>query len=215
MAEENVVIMDAPEKTTESLEIEIRKKLQEEYDSRLESEIKKISARMQEENTKIVQEALERYRKEMTPPTSEDIQKLLEQEYLEFKVDVRVGGTSKNFVIRELPQKVEKRMFKKIKDVLVPFSSELESVKMNLLDGDPAKKIVQLMNTFEPIFELMVSVAAITLNPFGEEEGINEEWISEHLSSTRIMHVVNAQMEANRMRDFFSLLSQSSKQLAK
>jgi hypothetical protein len=213
---ENLKTID---ETELDIEHRLRTKLEAEYTTRLEKEVQEISSKMQEENKKIVSEAIERFRKEMTPPTEEDIQKLLEQEYVEFKIDVRTGkgkeAEVKHFVITELPISVEKKIIKKGKTILVPFASELSAMSMNLLEGDAAKKLVQLMNTFEPMLDLMVSICAICLDPNEEDDEITEEWVARYLSATRIVKIVAAQMEANRMRDFFSLLFRNSKLLAR
>lgn len=193
-------------------ETRIRTKLQEEYSTRLEKEIQRISAEMTKENKKIVEEAIARFRKEMTPPSEQDIQKLLTQEYVEFKVDVKVkGGEAKHFVLVELPIAVEKKIYKKVKDILVPFAADLSSLSLQLLEGDAAKKIVQLMNTFEPMLDLMIAICTICLNPFEEDDEVTEEWVRKNLSATRIVKIVSAQMEANKMRDFFSLLFHNTK----
>jgi hypothetical protein len=207
------------------IEVRLREKLQAEYQTRLESEILKISQKLQEENQVVIKTALEEYRKAMTPPTEKDVQKLLDQEYVEFKIKLRLpikNGPNedsdskyqeKTFVIAELPQRVEKRIFKKIKDILVPFSSELGALTFNMLEGDAAKKVVQLMNTFEPVLNVLGSIAAICLNPYEDDEDITEEYVVENISSTRIVKIIMAQLEANHMRDFSSLLFQGSKLL--
>jgi hypothetical protein len=198
---------DAEARLRASLEIEYEEK----FETRLTSEIQKISQRLVEENKKVVTEAIERYKKELAPPSEQDIQKLLEQEYVEFKIEVPVGVGEgrqiRTFMIRELPQKAEKKIYAAIKKVLIPVSTDLIALTGDVLQGDAAKKLVQLMNTFEPAMDAMVSVAAIALNPYGEEQDIDDEWVRSNLSSTRILKVVTAQVEANKMRDFFSLLS--------
>jgi autotransporter translocation and assembly factor TamB len=214
------VVVDKTEENELDLEIGIRSKLEAEYSTRLQKEINDISKKMTEDNKKIVAEAIERFRKEMTPPNEQDIQKLLNQEYVEFKIDIRYqakGGEdkwkTKNFVIQEVPNKVEKRIYASIKKILVPFATEIASITMNMLEGDAAKKVVQIMNTFEPLLDTMVSIATIVLNPYDEDAEVDEDWVRENLSSTRIVKIVNAQIECNRMRDFFSLLFQGSKLL--
>jgi hypothetical protein len=201
--------------TEQGLEVEqkIRTKLEEEYNSRLTSEVSKISKQMTDENQKLLTAAIEKFRKEMVPPSDADIQKLLEQEYAEFHVELKVGKDTRTFIIREVPMEVEKKIYKKIKSILVPLASDLAAVTMNLLEGDAAKKVVQLMNTFEPVLDAMTGVCAICLNPYGEEKEINEEWVRKNLGSTRILKIVTAQLEANKMRDFFSLLFRNTKQL--
>lgn len=213
MAEdEKAVGTEVAEEQQVDIEARLRTTLQEEYNTRLETEIHKISEEMQKENKKIVEEAVERFRREMAPPSEQDIQKLLNQEYVEFKVEVKTKkGQTKNFTLRELPIDVEKKIYKKVKEILVPFASDLSSLSMNLLEGDAAKKIVQLMNTFEPLLEVAVSICAIALNPFGEDEEVDEEWVRTNLTATRIVKIISAQMEVNKMRDFFSLLFHNTK----
>jgi hypothetical protein len=218
MAEdERVVGTEVVDETELDIENRLRTKLQEDYNSRLEKEIQEISAKMQVENKKVVEAAIERFRKEMAPPSTEDLQKMLEQEYVEFKIEVRTGkGTDakvKHFVISELPIAVEKKIFRTVKKILIPFASDLSAISMNLLEGDAAKKIVQLMNTFEPMLDVMVSVCTICLNPNEEDEEVTDEWVLKYVSATRIVKIVSAQMEANKMRDFFSLLFRNTKLL--
>lgn len=211
--EEKAVGTDVAEEKEVDIEARIRVKLQEEYSSRLEVEIQKISGEMQKENKKIVEEAIERFRKEMAPPSEQDIQKLLSQEYVEFTVEVKSSqGKSRTFTIREVPIDVEKKILKKVKNILVPFASDLSALSMNLLEGDATKKIVQLMNTFEPMLDVAIGVCTICLNPFEEDEEVDEDWVRKNLGATRIVKIISAQMEANKMRDFFSLLFHSIKQ---
>lgn len=194
------------------VENRIRMELKNEYDSRLQEEIQKISSEMQKENERIVKDAIERFRREMAPPSEQDIQKLLDQEYMEFTIKVKgEEGKEKSFVLKELPIAVEKKIYAKVKKILIPFAEELSALSMNLLEGDAAKKIVQLMNTFDPLLDVMVSICTICLNPFEEDEEVTEEWVRKHLGSTRIVKIVSAQMEANKMRDFFSLLFRNAK----
>lgn len=197
------------------LEAKLRAQFEIDYQKRLETQIAEISQKMTQENQKIVSEAIERFRKEMVPPGEQDIKKLVEQEYMEVEFEIEAGkkkgGAKRKFTIRELPQAVEKRMFKKVKDRLVPFASELAGISMNLMDGDVAKKLVQVMNTFEPALDVMTSICTLCLNPFGDEEDIDEEWVANHLSSTRIVKIVTAQAQCQKLRDFTSLLFAGSK----
>ncbi|SRR6266566_4198911 len=197
------------------LEKDLREKLQKEYDARLEEQVKEVTQKLTEENQKMVEQAIEGIRKEMAPPSAEDIQKLLEQEYVEFTVEVpdRKKKQKRQFMLRELPNSVEKKIYKKVKQILIPFSTELAGLSMNLLEGDAAKKLVQMMDAFEPMLDSIVSVCTICLNPFGEEEDVTEMWVQENLSSTRIVKIVTAQLQVNKFRDFLSLLSQGSKLL--
>lgn len=208
---EEAVVVEQKEDTEKIL----RETLQKDYDLRLEEQVKEVTEKLTEQNKVMLDETIEKIKKELAPPSTEDVQKLLEQEYIEFTLEVtdRKSKDKKKFVIRELPNAVEKKMYKKIKQILVPFSSDLAALSMNLMEGDAAKKIVNMMDTFEPMLEAIVSVCTICLDPFGEEEDVNEEWVRQNLSSTRIVKIVTAQMQCNKMRDFFSLLFQGSKLL--
>jgi len=206
---------DVTVQTEPELEQQIRTKLEEEYNSRLQEEIQKTSNRLIEENKKLVNETIERLRKEMAPPSEQDLQKLLDQEYLEFTIELPVKGRKRKFTLKELPIAVEKKMFRKIKDILVPFSSELAALTVNMLEGDAGKKMVQLMNAFEPVLDVMIALCAICLNPYEEEEDITEEWVREHIGVTRMVKIVTVQLEVNKMRDFFSLLFHSTRSMTR
>lgn len=214
MAEE--ILSDSSSEELEAkIRLQVEQENQEKIKHQVEEQVREISTKMQEENKQLVSDAIERIRKQMAPPSQDDIQKLLEQEYEEFTVELKVGGAQRKFVIRELPQAIEKKIFKTIKDVMVPFSTDLAALTMNLLEGDASKKIVQMMNTFEPLLDVMTRVTAIILNPYGEDADITEEWVSKHLSSTRIVKIVTAQAQCNRIRDFFSLLFGATKLTAR
>jgi hypothetical protein len=176
----------------------------------LEAENKKqmddLSVAVREENKKAIDAAMEEIQKKLKPPTQEEIQKLLNQELMEFTVTV--GGTEKRkFTIVELPQAVEKKMVRVIRDRLVPIATEISALTMNLLQGDAADKLVKLMSTFEPALGVMTDLCVIVLNPYGDDKEVTLEWVEKNLTSQRILSIVVAQFECNRMRDFFSQLS--------
>jgi len=211
MADEEVM------ESNDEKEITLRMKLQAEFDTRLENEVSEITKKLIDENNKNFTAQMKKIREEMAPPAEADIQKMLDQEYLEFKFKlvIRKGESQreKDFVIRELSQKAEKRMLKAIKTILVPVASEMQSISLNILDGDVAKKLIHLMNTFEPMLDVLAELAAISLDPYEEDEEVSGEWVKENLSSTKIVKVVTGQMEANYMRDFLSLLFRGTKLL--
>jgi hypothetical protein len=216
MAEVEEVVKENEVGKEIDLEAKIRASLEVEYQKRLEDQVVEISKQLTEQNKKTVQEALDGFRKELVPPTNEEVKKLLDQEYAEVSFEIRAGTkdgvpVKRTFVIRELPQAVERRMYKKIKEILVPYSADLAAVSMNLMEGSAEKKIVQMMNTFEPMLDVMVAICAIALNPYGEEEDVDGKWVEEHLSSVRIAKIVTAQVQCNKIRDFFSLLFQGSR----
>ncbi len=195
------------------VEKQVREKLEPEYAAKLDKQMQEYGEKLQEQNKKVIDEAINDLRKKMEPPNPEDLQKLLDQEYLSFKIKVASSRDGKEaerqFVIRELPQLVEKKFYAKIKDRLVPLASDIAALTLNLLEGDAARKVVAALNSFEPFIDLSAELVAIVLDPY-EEEKITVEWVRANLSTTRIVAILNAQIECNRMRDFFSLLSRSS-----
>lgn len=201
-------------------EVSLREKLQKEYDDKLAESIKKLSAELTESTNKQVQRAIEEWKKKLEPPTKEEVQTLLDQEYQTFSV--RLPDREKEFTLHELPQKVEKKFYARMKNAMAKLASEIEALKMHAAaDGkvdlkdlgspDTFKKVVNMMNAFDPILDVLAYAATLALNPYGEEEGITEDWVRDHLSSSRILTIVKAQAECNRMRDFFSLVSRELK----
>lgn len=196
----------------ETLRQEIRKEVETEYADKFKADVAEFRATLETQNKDAIEKTIAEFRAKMEPPKPEEIQKLLEQEYVEFTVHTpgkTKSAEKRKFVIRELPQEIEKKFYSKLKEKLLPLATEIEGMKINLEGADAFKRVLSLLNAFEPMLDVMAYTASLALNPYGDEEGINEKWIQKNLSSTRILQIVNAQIECNRMRDFFSLLSRS------
>lgn len=197
---------------------EVESDVEAKYRLKFLDEVEKFKTQLNEQNKIAMEKTIVEFRKKMEPPTKEDIQLLLDQDYIDFHIKIPYKGKQKgaktvqrDFVIRELPQAIEKKFFSRVKDKLVPLAEEVANITLNLAGGDAARKIVSILDSFEPLLDVLAYAATLALNPYGEEEGIDEEWVRENISSTRIMQIVTAQGEANRMRDFFSLVSRKSK----
>lgn len=196
---------------------QIRAEVETEYQEKFKKEVEDFKTVLSTQNRQAIEKTIADFRKQMEPPKPEDIQKLLEQEYIEFKISIpgKTKGSDKRLLtIRELPQLIEKKFYKRIKEAIVPLTSELEGMKINLEGADTFKRILSVLNAFEPTLDVLAYVASLALNPYGEEEDLDEAWIQKNLSSSRIMQIVNAQVECNRLRDFFLLLSQSKRLVA-
>lgn len=184
------------------------------YRAKFIEEVEKFKTELSAQNKEAMEQTVAAFRKKMEPPSKEELQKLLDQEYIEFHIKIPFKGKQKGaktihreFVIRELPQAVEKKFYSRVKDKLTPLAEEVANITLNLVDGDAARKIITILNTFEPLLDVLSYGAMLALNPYGDEEDIDEDWVRDNLSSTRIMQIITAQGEANRMRDFFSLVS--------
>lgn len=197
--------MDTETEVRSQIAAEIRKDLEAEYTKKLAE----YTVKADEDMKKMVGEAIEQWKQDQAPPTPEDIQKLLTQEYIEFAVKipyVQEDGTQreKTFTLRELPQSVEKRFYAKVKKELVPKAQDFAALTFNLLEGDAAQKLVHMLEAFEPGFDLLAEACYLILNPFGKDKDVTLEWVQENISSSRMIAIVKAQMEVNRLRDFFS-----------
>lgn len=162
----------------------------------------------QEASEKAISAELEKIREANKPPDPAELSKLLNQEYVEFTLKVRGRGPSpvdKDFVIRELVQATEIRLVKLIQTALLPRIKELSSLDWQT--GTTADKLQQFLNALPDSLELLHSVCKIILDPYEEDVVITEEWVSRNLSFTRIVFILDAQILANRYRDFLSLAS--------
>src|SRR5215472_3082574 len=84
----------------------------------LEQHIQSLSA----QNAEMMEKEITKLKESNKPPSPEDLSKLLSQEYAEMTVRLVVrdgsGRKERTFVIRELPQSIEMRLFKSIFDLL-------------------------------------------------------------------------------------------------
>jgi hypothetical protein len=202
----------------DQIELEaIEKRIREEVETGLKAEyIKKLEEsqkRLEEENRNAMKQVVEEWRSSQKPPDESEIEKLLNQEYFEFKIKLPnpdKADEQREFVIRELPQSVEKKFFKRVKDQLLPKLSELSSVSVRLSDKTVEERIKAIIEMFEPSFDVMAETVAIILNPFGATPKVTVEWVQENVATFRQWNIILAQERANRIRDFFSHVSQGS-----
>jgi hypothetical protein len=190
---------------------ELVQKVKDIVDEDNKLQMTQLATTIREENKKTIDDAIAELKSNMKPPSPEDIQKLLEQELLEFTMKIPLVGdekeTHRTFVIRELPQVIEKKLLRVAKTRLVPLATEISSLTMNLLEGDAAQKIVDLMNAFEPVLDAMADMVVTILDPYEKNKEIDVEWVQNHMTTQKIATVVIAQFECNRLRDFLSLAS--------
>jgi hypothetical protein len=186
------------------------------YDAKFVKEIGEFRQRMQIENDAALKQVIEEFKKSQQPPTQEEIKQLLSQEYLTFNVEIPWESETstekfRTFTIKELPQSVEKKFYKNFKEELIPRASDLGALTFNMLEGDVGKKITTLLETLDPGFDLMANACVMILNPRGKEKDIDRAWVQDNLSSYRQWNIINAQIQINRLRDFFSQISRGSK----
>lgn len=192
---------------------------QEEVDALIKEEqarVDKTVQTLQSENQVMIQNAIDDLRKKATPPTKEEIQTLLEQDYAEFTLKVRVkrpkDGESKerSFTITELPQAMETKFVNKIQEKVLPKMKGMLGQFKTLMENDTDGQAELLVKFLSPFAEAMSEAVAIILNPYDEEKDITPEWCAANISSARQWNIIVAQTNANKMRDFFSQVSLAS-----
>jgi hypothetical protein len=210
------VSADPSVQSIEFVRATIETEVRAEYDAKFVRDITSYQQRLKLENDAALKEVIDEFKKSQTPPTQEEIGKLLSQEYLTFDVEIPWESETltekiRKFTIRELPQSVEKKFYKLFKDQIVPRASEIGALSFEMTEGDVGKKIVSLLEIFDPGFDLMADACVMILNPRGKETAINREWVQDNLGSYRQWNIINAQIQINRLRDFFSQISRSSR----
>jgi hypothetical protein len=184
-----------------TLKPEVRKELEIDY-AKKQAE---LQTELRAETTRLVKEHMENWRKEQAPLSSEEMAKLLSQDYIEIPFPIKeLRGKRKvhNFIICELPEIVEKKFVKAAQSFLIPVMEQINASEWHL-DGSLLEQVTALLQKSPAVLDAAVSLATIVLNPWDEHKDITEQWVSENLSTPRICTVIMAQMEANRYRDFF------------
>ena len=108
----------------ESIINSARISIRAEYEQILEIWKNKELVELEKRNNDVIKEGLtklfDKWKEEQKPPSEEDIQLLLNQDYLDFTITVQVysddaSSESKVFTIRELPQAAEIKFYKNLK----------------------------------------------------------------------------------------------------
>ncbi len=203
MTEETQVIT---EELRDSIRKEVEYTLRAENSKALAEEIN----RLQSENAKSFEKAVEEWREKQKPPSAEAISRLLNQEYAEFTVKLPFNGKDREFTIRELPQAKEKKFYRKFKERLIPEITSLAELTVKIAEGQVEQKLIAVLNSFEPMLDLLAEATLIALNPSGADEDITLAWVQDNISSFRQWNIVLAQERVNRLVDFLSLASVAS-----
>ena len=199
-------------------EMELRVSLRSEYEQLFKVWKQTDLVELARGQDKAIQEGLvalfNKHLEEQKPPTHEDIQQLLNQEYEVFPIKVLTtddSGTEKEelFTIRELPQAAEKHFFKQFKDKILSRSQELMAFTQEGMDKPFEEKAKAFMDLFDDSFDMLADAVVIVLNPFGKRTDITRTWVQASIGSDRQWRIVEAQIQVNRIKDFFSRVSQS------
>jgi hypothetical protein len=156
-------------------------------------------------NEKQLRETVAKIQQNMAPPDDKQLEKLLNQEYATFDMQITLPGPNKEtkmFVICELPQFYEKKIAAIVTQKLVPFLKDVQAIDFKS-SGTVADRLSKVMSVIPEAFDCLSEVAAIALDP-RSDSGISAEWVQKNISSHRIAAIVEAQFVVNKLRDFMS-----------
>jgi len=167
---------------------------------------KELAAKTQEliaSNQRMMKDEVEKLRASIKPPDPKELETLLSQDYGEMSVQIAGRkGDKKTFVLRELPQSCEKRMFNIIQHRVLPHLKELAAVEW-VASATQAEKLQKALAIIPDGLDMLAECCAICLDPFGDD-GITTDWVQKNMGSSRILAVVEAQLEISKIRDFGS-----------
>jgi hypothetical protein len=172
-------------------------KVNKQLEAKRGKELESLIAQIREDNEKMIQAEVNRIRESTKPPDLKQIEQLLNQEY----VEVKFQSFGKDLVIRELPQAAETKFIKIIQVKLMPKMQQFTSIEWTNTDS-VAEKVQRAVEVIPDALDAMADIVAIALNPFSKDPDITAEWVRENFSSYRLGMIIQAQVEAGKMRDF-------------
>lgn len=200
------------------VEAQIRPALRMEYEALYSlwkaDDLDKVRKESEKIATEGIGKLFDQWKEEQKPPTDDQIQLLLNQEYASFNLQVEFNGEddtlqTTTFVIRELPQSAEKKFYKQFKDKVLTKAGSLEALTQATMDRPFEEKAKAFLDLFDESFDMLADAVVICLNPFGKDKKVTRDWVQNNISSHRQWQLVEAQIRVNRLKDFFSKLSQS------
>lgn len=210
----NTPVEPAPADVSQELYNKIRDSIDLEYQQRFliwkKQELSDIEAKMDDKVRDLVAEFWEKWKEEQKPPTAEEIQKLLSQEYVEFPIKI-IGRDKKErtFVLRELPQKVERKFYREFKERLKNYGPQIAAFAQANIGSTVEQQLFHVLDSIDGAFDIIADGVAICLDPFGEDPDMTTEWVQDNISIKRSWDILEAQSQVNRLRDFFSQLYQA------
>lgn len=224
MANEESVSKETPVKATtewqdrQVWELQIRLGIRKEYEELFAiwqaKDLKKLADEQQIQIEEGLEKLVAKAQEEQKPPSEIELQQLLDKQYLTFKVKVDYVDAdgkeeSELFTIRELPQSVEKKFYRQFKTQIIDKAQMLEALTQAGMDQPFEDKAKAFLELFDESFDMLADAVVWCLNPFNKNSKVDRAWVQNNIGSDRQWGIVQAQIEVNRLRDFFSKVSQS------
>lgn len=171
-------------------------------------------ALLSEENRKQMERVIADIRKANTPLSPDEVSKLLEQEYATFTFRLTdSAGTVRSFTIRELPIAAEKKLMAVIRSSIVSRMKDFAAINWADTGGEgQLNKLAEIIRVIPDAVDNLAGLVAIILDPRSETPDISQDWVIGNMGMNRMLNILNAQMQASRYRDFFSLASRMFQQ---
>ena len=166
----------------------------------------KATQELIEQNDRMMHDEVAKLRKAIKPPEPAELEQLLSQEYGEIKIELPLKGGKRTFTLRELPQACEKRMMDIVARRILPQIKEIAAADWAGM-ASIATKLQKFIDIVPDGLDMIAECCAICLDPFNTD-GIDLEWVQKNISSNRILGIVQAQLEVNKIRDFGSAVYQ-------
>ena len=199
-------------------ELQARVNMRKEYEGLFEIWKEKELVKLAADQEVMIREGLEKLvtkaQEDQKPPTDVELQQVLDKEYLTFTVPVDYYDSesdkhkNETFTIRELPQSIEKQFYRQLKDKIIGKAQMLEAFTQAGMDKPFEEKAKAFLELFDESFDMLADAVLLCLDPFGRKK-LTKEWIQDNIGSDRQWRIVETQIEVNRLRDFFSKVSQS------
>jgi hypothetical protein len=206
------VVAEQPVPKTEA---EIRAEYESLFEVWKAKELANLTEKQQITIKEEVQKLFAKWQEEQKPPTMEEIQRTLDQEYASIKVELFVKVANEDtpqkreFTLRELPQAVERKFYRQFVQRMKDKAPQLQALAQRNMDQPFEKVLGDFMDTIDGAFDVMAEAVAIVLDPYNEDKEITAAWVAGNISSNRQYSIIQAQMEVNKLRDFFSRVFQS------
>src|SRR5580765_896764 len=187
---------EVQEQEIDVVRTEMRKEFEEKFEIWKTKELADLRAEQDKEIQKQVGDLFKKWLDEQKPPSLEDIKVLLDQEYTEIPIKIPVGenedGSTKTqtFVIRELPQAVERKFYRQFKDRIKEKGPLLGAYVQKTMDLPFEKQMEGFLETFDGAFDVLADAVVIILNPFGKKEDITFDWVQKTISSNRQYSII-------------------------
>jgi len=172
-------LTDWKTRTTQEIRRETERHYQELHLVWQAKDLVELEKKMDSQVQKGVQELFDKWQEAQKPPTKEQIEQLVKQEYATIPLELQVESPEKedefvtrSFVIRELPQTVEEEFYEIFKHQLKDHMGEINALAQKTMGQTPEEKLRAVLELGTGGFKVMAELVRIILNPRGRKKDV-------------------------------------------